>query len=144
MLPAFPAHKNARSLLIFLIFCVHLHTGSFPSRSFPFNLVTRARRVKRVTDRVLWSEWPQPVCYLGVPPVSLGIFPIAGFEVLRALFMNSQPTFRRNESSQSSRSKNTCFTLVSCLACCWPQIWRLHIPPKFWLTFNELYGVISQ
>jgi hypothetical protein len=26
----------------------------------------------------------------------------------------------------------------------WPWWWRRHVPPKWWLTFNRLQGVISQ
>jgi hypothetical protein len=49
--------------------------------------------------------------------------------------VESQPAFWRNISSPSSFT--ACFMLVSCLA------WQ-HFPPKRWLTFNGLHGIISQ
>jgi hypothetical protein len=36
------------------------------------------------------------------------------------------------------------FTLVSCLAYFLPWRWRRYIPPKCWLIFNGLHGVIFQ
>jgi hypothetical protein len=61
------------------------------------------------------------------------------------------PTFRRNISPPSLESKNkpssACHMfsrlfLARLILLSWR--WRRHVPPKRWLTFNGLHGVISQ
>jgi hypothetical protein len=63
-------------------------------------------------------------------------------------FVESQPTFRRNISPQSSGSKEKFLlppaTWFLARLIPWPRKWRECFSPKRRLTFNGLHGVISQ
>jgi hypothetical protein len=90
-----------------------------------------------------------------------------GLLCFNAVHFVDSPKFRRNISPPSSGSKNNvskssadgrdkllisclaypylpviCFMVVSCLVYSSALILRRHIPPKRWVIFNGLHGVI--